>query len=357
MRVLHFASIRWNSAIAEYALSAARSLKERGHATKLVGLEGAPLLRRASESGLEVTSLGSFAVTQILRAKSIIEDFKPDVIVTHGGPETILASLASAAKIPLFRVRGYAADTGFISGLTHDLGQLGVKGLIAPSRGIESSLEKISKIKTACIPLGIDTKRYVLSGDHRQSKRPTLVIFGRFDPVKGHREFMVLFKRLLDEWPPDEKPLLRIVGEPENVSTKHLEEFARESGLAWGYDVEVVAGRVADVPKFLSEATVGVVSSIGSEIICRVAQEFLSCGTPVFVTRVGSLPEVLVSPEMGLAFDYAEPQLAVEQMKAKLSAYRGESPEVRQVRASLAGREFSLEKMGEQLEVLFAESQ
>lgn len=355
-RILHMASIRWNSAIAEYALSAARALRDLGHTTHLVGLDGAPLLLRAAGHELATTAMGSFSVTQVLRVKAIIDEFKPDVILTHGGPETMLAGLANSGR-PLFRVRGYSADAGFFSGLTHDLGQLGVQGIIAPSRAIEETLKKISKIPIKTVPLGIDTMAYqpmempdAVTQLGMTPKRPTLLIFGRLDPVKGHREFMRIFKLVLSAWTAPVKPLLRIVGEPANLSLRHLEEFAAEEGLTWNEDIQVACGRVQNVQALLSGVSVGVISSIGSEIICRVAEEFLCCGTPILVSGVGSLDEVLINRKMGMSYGGLSEAEAAQRIAEVLQLYAQETPEQRQDRSKDARTAFSLATMGQRME-------
>ena len=355
-RILHLASIRWNSAIAEYALSSVRALSMTGNMTKLVTLDESPLMKRALSHGLDVMGLPSFAMTQVLRARAVITEFKPDLIITHGGPETLLAGFACAGKTPLFRVRGYAVDgSGMLSGLTHDIGQLGVKGIIAPSQSIADELKKISKIPSAAVPLGIDCAKYFPGDDYLPLKRPKMLIFGRFDPVKGHREFMKIFKKILDQWKGPARPQLHIVGEPANLSVRHLEEYAAEEGLIWDEDVVVTAVRVADVRKLLAESTVGVVSSIGSEIICRVAEEFLLCGTPVFVSGVGSLKEVLTAPEMGASYGDLAPETVAATLARLLAHYAAENGSLRQKRAATALQEYSLETMGQRLEVFLHE--
>lgn len=356
-RILHLASIRWNSAIAEYALSSARALNMVGNITKLITLDESPLMKRAVAHGLDVTGIPSFAMTQVLRARTVIADFKPDLIVTHGGPETLLAGFACVGKTPMFRVRGYAVSSGMLTGMAYDIGQLGVKGIIAPSDSIAEELKKISKIPSGAVPLGIDCEKYFPSPEYQTAPRPTMLIFGRFDPVKGHREFMKLFRLILNKWDSGVKPQLRIVGEPANLSVRHLEEFAAEEGLIWDDQVVVAAERVADVRKLLAEATVGVVSSVGSEIICRVAEEFLLCGTPVIVSGVGSLKEVLVTPQMGMCYGGMDLEVAAQEIIKHFKEYTSESPIQRQTRAAQALQEFSLETMGQRLEAFIAESQ
>ena len=47
-------------------------------------------------------------------------------------------------------------------------------------------------------------------------------------------------------------------------------------------------------------ADVGVVSSVDSEVICRVAVEFFSVGTPVVAFPTGCLPEIILHNENGI---------------------------------------------------------
>ena len=54
-----------------------------------------------------------------------------------------------------------------------------------------------------------------------------------------------------------------------------------------------------DILSLMAFADVGVVSSIASEVICRVAVEFFSVGTPVVALPTGCLPEIIQNGETG----------------------------------------------------------
>ena len=184
----------------------------------------------------------------------------------------------------------------------------------------------------------------------RLPERPEIVVLGRLDPVKGHARMMRLMALLLREWPGDlPRPLLHIVGEPANLSVTHLEDLARREGLAPGADVRLTARRVADLPSLLSAAALGVVPSTGSEIICRVAQEFLLCGTPVAVSGAGSLDEVLFE-DAGASFRSLDDSGAAALLGAWLRRSLNEGPEERERRAGRARTLFSLETMGRELD-------
>ena len=53
---------------------------------------------------------------------------------------------------------------------------------------------------------------------------------------------------------------------------------------------------------------VGVVSSTGSETICRVALEYMSMGKPVVGTKVNAIPEVVRHQVNGLVVEPKNPQ-------------------------------------------------
>jgi glycosyltransferase involved in cell wall biosynthesis len=54
-----------------------------------------------------------------------------------------------------------------------------------------------------------------------------------------------------------------------------------------------------DIRQLMGFADVGVVSSVESEVICRVAVEFFSVATPVVAFPTGCLPEIIRHGENG----------------------------------------------------------
>ena len=52
-------------------------------------------------------------------------------------------------------------------------------------------------------------------------------------------------------------------------------------------------GRVDDVRELLSITDIGVIPSVGSEAVCRIALEMLSFGIPVVGSNVNSIPEII----------------------------------------------------------------
>lgn len=273
-------------------------------------------------------------------------EFKPDVVFTYGGPETFLSGfIPSATRI---RFRGSEMKTGSLQAFQQRLSHLSVDRILVPGTALRESCQQVfGAEKVEQVILGCDTEKFSLTGGHSR-ERPEILIFGRFDPVKGHREFMEIFRRLVDRWPQAQPaPLLTIAGEAANVSASELLTAAAKLGLAEEH-LRILCGRFENVAAMMSEATIGVISSLGSEQICRVAQEFLLCGTPVAVSGVGSLEDVLFKgggvSYRGLGTEDAGALLR----KSLLDAFT-EPLAARSERASRARQLFSLETMAARL--------
>ena len=78
-----------------------------------------------------------------------------------------------------------------------------------------------------------------------------------------------------------------------------IKDYAISKGLAIDEDIVFINDFVDNVSDHIASSSVGIVSSLGSEVICRVSEEFLLCGNPIFVTDVGSLSECIYSKDAG----------------------------------------------------------
>jgi hypothetical protein len=103
----------------------------------------------------------------------------------------------------------------------------------------------------------------------------------------------------------------------------------------------------------MSGTHLGVIPSLGSEVICRVAQEFLLCGCPIFVSGVGSLEECLFSASAGSSYRGLDFSSSVQLFVQTLIQAWQESLATRQERALEAKALFSLSTMGQRLDQTF----
>ncbi len=348
--VWHLCSNRWNSAITEYALRSTEALARRGWSSSISALAGSPCETRAKELGLAGPSY-TFSPAELLDLKRRARVIKPNFIITYGGPETFLARFLGC---PVVRFRGQDSDMAKpLSGLQL-WGSLGfTRAILTPAATLRQRFqEALPKKRIESITLGLDTSVFRYQ-ETTPPDRPKLLIVGRFDPVKGHARFFEIFQRLLAAWNGSlPKPYLEIIGQSANVSSNDLREAAKALGLSEGVDWGLVEARVQNLPERMSQATLGVVPSIGSEVICRVAEEFLLCGTPVLVSGVGALEECLRQENFGSSLKGVKDGAA--HLKVQLERAFGESSVEKKNRAAAAAQYFSLERMGEELEAFLS---
>lgn len=345
VRVLFLISNRWNSAVSEYALSAAESLKRKGFVTSFITLENAPVGKRAKIKGHGLNTVKDFSPLRLFTLSQFIREFAPHAVFCFGGPETFLASaLRPFAKWSLFRFRGQDSDmkesqAGFSFRFSHR----GLDGIIVPNAILEQKYKSNLKKSVYLIPLGMDEERFF----HRETSagpRRDLLLVGRLDPVKGHDAFFSIYAPIKDV----QSTQLCIIGEAANLSGKTLTDSAVAAGMIEGKNFRLEEKRVEDLPERMSAALCGVISSLNSEVICRVGVEFLLSGTPIFVSGAGALEELLF-PDAGESYKNLSPFEASKKLAQFIQRAGTETEEERKKRAVTAREMFSLEKMGQKL--------
>lgn len=366
MKILHLLSNRWYSAITEYALSAASALRLQGCENVFVPLAGSPAEKKSQAKGLITVPFDRFSPSQFRNMRRLIDELKPDVVMTYGGPETSLVRIAgfgaSSLRAKVVRFRGHEIDSNqLLFSERQRLGHAHCSLIVTPALSMAETLRSVVSCPVEAVQLGVDENRFQFLPETPRTAE--LVVLGRLDPVKGHQDFMKRFRWLkacyTKRFPSSPPLLLHIVGEPANLSEIHLRKFANEAGLVEGLDYKITASRVEDIARLMSQTLLGVIPSIGSEVICRVAEEFLLCGTPVAVSGAGNLKDVLKHNSFGFCWadqewhgelfgQKGQPSFAaaVETAADAIYRYSQESIQERQNRRQLALQQFSLASMG-----------
>ncbi|MBP6218515.1 MAG: glycosyltransferase family 4 protein [Oligoflexales bacterium] len=369
--IWHLLSNRWNSAITEYALSSARALRDRGHRSVFSPLQNSLAEKRALSAGLEVMSFKNFSPSAIPQVRSVNKDIKASVVFTYGGPETFLTKfIQSEARI----IRFIGQDIENPAKFQRSWSYSHVEQFITPNEQLEAKLnagyQHSSRTKPITkIYLGLDSEvfRYGQTLQNFEaeisllkSSRPKLVLLGRLDPIKGHDKFFSIFAHLIKLWERrhpaqslEQSPLLCIIGEPANLTVAHLEEMIKNHRLE--QHVLFYPKRVHELGAILNQAHIGVISSLGSEQICRVAHEFSLCGVPLFVSGVGATEEALLNSEFGVSYKSCKDDLeTAEALYLSLEKSLKEQESQRRQRADEAKQIFSLKAMGKSLENIFS---
>lgn len=341
----HLLSNRWNSAITEYALRAVQALSASGHRAVLSSLVDSPAFQRAGSLGLEIIGFDSFgprAFSKFLQSRTLLA---PDLIFAYGGPETFLARLAVGCRV--VRFFGRDSDSSAYSRLYFPVNFSHVSSFISPNKIIARHIASLTSKPVAAIPLGLPRSELDFHCSSSTAERTEILSVGRFDPIKGHRDLFAIFGAALKKWNPRlPRPLLRVLGYEANLGAVDLRATAEQFGLS-NEDLEIVTRPISDLRREQRQAHLGVISSIGSEQICRVAHEFLLEGTPVLVSGAGATEETLYrgsgASYRGLSSSQSA-ELLCDLVASNFADSGGKAK-----RQSEAEKYFSLEAMGELL--------
>ena len=160
----------------------------------------------------------------------------------------------------------------------------------------------IERSKIRIVPGGVDIKRFERSGSRMEARqrlgwptdKPTVVSVRRLVHAKGLENLIEAASRLRQTMP---DLLTVIVGT--GPLAQSLQQMIDERDLSGSVRL---AGHVAEdrLPDVYRAADLFVVPTIALEGFGLVVVEALACGTPVLVTPIGGLPEVVRDLDPGL---------------------------------------------------------
>ncbi len=185
-------------------------------------------------------------------------------------------------------------------------------GVVAVSSALRERMVALGRPADAIelIPNGIDGTRFRYSD--RDQAREALglplaakiaISVGALVPVKRHQLLIGALARLRAE-----RPDLRLWIFGEGHLRAFLESLARKLGLD---DRVTFPGKIPneDLQRWFAAADISCLAS-EREGWPNAVTESLACGTPVVATRVGGIPEILSSPELGILVDGTPESLA-----------------------------------------------
>ncbi len=185
-------------------------------------------------------------------------------------------------------------------------------GVIAVSAALKDVMVKLGvpAEKIRVIGNGVDVGRFQPL-DRRAARRqlklpedgPVIVSVGALIPNKGHQFLIRALAQLAPRYPGLRAYLLG-----EGSYRAKLEALVSEAGMQ--ERVFLVGSRpYEELHRWFSAADVSCLVS-AREGWPNVLLESLACGTPVVATRVGGIPEVIVSPELGVLVEQDVPSIA-----------------------------------------------
>jgi glycosyltransferase involved in cell wall biosynthesis len=298
LRALVVLDERWNSALTDLGFKVALSLSKECEVF-VAAISGAPAWEMAKSAKFETLEIADprkgLPFKPFLTLKRAIEKVKPKVVVTIRGDELLFGALLKKRfGYKLFRIHGNARGikNSFLNRYLHRKFVDGV--LISSKRLVNEVVENLPKI---LIPGIVNTEVFKFSEEKREIFRKKLgvknekliCVVARLDPVKGHKLFLKAISKLKRN---DFKAV--IVGEEKNVRLSELQSLAVKLGIK--NKVVFINKKIEDVAGLMCACDLGVVPSVGSEVIARVPLEFMACRTALVSTNVGVLPEIITSP-------------------------------------------------------------
>jgi teichuronic acid biosynthesis glycosyltransferase TuaC len=178
-------------------------------------------------------------------------------------------------------------------------------GLIAVSDSLKQELVGLGapQEKVRVISNGVDVARF--APEDRRAARQKLglpesaqivVSVGSLLPVKSHERLISAIVALQDR-----HPTLKAYIVGEGPARAKLETAIRNAGAA--EHVKLVGSRPNEELRYwFSAADVSCLVS-SREGWPNVVSESIACGTPVVATRVGGVPEIITSPDLGIVVD------------------------------------------------------
>lgn len=160
-------------------------------------------------------------------------------------------------------------------------------------------LEQHFGVEAAVVPPTVDTNVFRPVAARDVGRPKILYTADLVQPPKGPHVLALAFNHVYRARRDVVLQLAGPVGFDPNGVKRILELVAPEARGS----VEVLGpGRLADLPRRYSEATVTVLPSLG-EPFGMVLTESLACGTPVVGTNSGAIPEIVDDPRIGLLFE------------------------------------------------------
>ena len=305
LRILQVVNVRWFNATAWYGLRLSRLLKDAGHEVCVLGLQDTASFAKAQEMGLNpvalnINTLNPFGLfpgfTGLVK---LLRDFSPDIVNCHRGEGFVYFALLKKMGFPfaLVRTRGdqRRPQKTLINQYLHNTASEALITTNAHMKKVFMNKFATSADHIRVILGGVDTETFAFSTEGRARLRAELGIadnervvglLGRFDPVKGHETLIKAMALLKDRYP---HLRLMLAGRDSAISHDEMKTLASQAGL----DNAVLLGECDDVPACISAMDIGVIASLGSETIARVALEMISCGIPVIGSNVGVMPDIL----------------------------------------------------------------
>lgn len=308
MRTIQVINVRWFNATAWYGAYLSRLLREAGHETVVLGLEGTESFAKAQEWGLEPlgfdlnTSNPAKLARLYAQLQRLVKDFKPDVVNCHRGEAFVLWGLMRqcGAGFKLVRTRGDQRLPK--NNLPNRWLHRAVADAVVATNSVMAEhfchTLQVPSAKVHTIRGGVDSGRFYFSASGRENIRKefnygpehfVVGLLGRFDRVKGQKELIFAVSELFHKRGMRHLRLM-LAGFETATALAEVEGWIDEAGVR---EITVITGKRSDITDCICAMDLGVIASLWSETIARAALEIMACQRPLISTDVGVMPDLL----------------------------------------------------------------
>ena len=319
MNILIGSNVHWWNAEAAYAAVIAKLLKDDGHRVIVLTRPGSDNEKKLRNLGLEVitepdlNTQNPFKLIQsYFQLKNLLATENIQIVNAHRSEGYPLYAFAkrSLASFRLIRTRGASrkvkphwpnqilhgkwTDAIIIPGKV--VAERDLQGIDLPENSPHLIHYPIDIQETSLL----ETKENYRKQFNIPENHQVLAVVGRIRQEKGHLLLAESFQLLLEDFP--QTILLILYRDTPDDLPEMLELQSRIRELGIEDKVRFDSER-EDIRQLMNFADGGVVSSIDSEVICRVAVEFFSVGTPVAAMPTGCLPEIILEGVNGSLAD------------------------------------------------------
>ena len=319
MNILIGSNVHWWNAEAAYAAVIAKLLNDDGHRVIVLTRPGSDNEKKLRNLGLEVitepdlNTQNPFKLIQsYFQLKNLLATENIQIVNAHRSEGYPLYAFAkrSLASFRLIRTRGASrkvkphwpnqilhgkwTDALIIPGKV--VAERDLQGIDLPENSPHLIHYPIDILETSLLETQDNYRKQFNIPENHQ----VLAVVGRIRQEKGHLLLAESFQLLLEDFP---QTILLILyrDTPDDLPEMlELQNRIRELGIE---DKVRFDSEREDIRQLMAFADGGVVSSIDSEVICRVAVEFFSVGTPVAAMPTGCLPEIILEGVNGSLAD------------------------------------------------------
>lgn len=322
LRVLHTNFLHGWGGQSNRILMESIGVAARGHFVALSAPPDSKLLEKAETAGLKVHrtvhyrgGLRPRLVADVLAFRRLILDGGYDILHLHGGRDSLIAALAmplipEARRPRIVRTKHNIFPIVDHWGNRHQYGRLFEMHIALSQAIVDQLLSKpyVNGDRIRRIPSAIDPSRFLLGEEVRPRMREefgigpgeiVVAMVGRFRPEKGHDILMAAAARVVRE-----EPRVRFLLLGAGSQQHQMAELVRHHGIG---ERVLMPGFRTDIPECLAAADIYAQPSrsegLGTSVI-----EAGAAGLPIVASRIGGIPDIIASAEMGILVPSEDPE-------------------------------------------------